>query len=215
MSAPPVGPTVPVSEGDASPVRTAGVVGNGGNPPTFSRELAWDVATEILAALTPGCTRLIFAGDLRRGAPTLNCLEVVFLPRFGQGRAGELFEQAMNLAKGCLAALEAARTMKRPPYVRRPELAGAVHRPMVHTLSGLPVELFEANPGNWANLLVCRTGPATLTARLADAARARGYRWNPFGAGFTRLDDGAEVPAATEKEVFEVAGLPFRPAHER
>ncbi|MGN6643580.1 MAG: hypothetical protein ACTHKU_11340, partial [Verrucomicrobiota bacterium] len=78
---------------------------------------------------------------------------------------------------------------------------------MRHKETGLPVDLFAATPENWFNYLVCRTGPADSNTRICMAAQARGWKWNPYGVGFSRGDEIQAV--ASEEEVFAFVGLPF------
>ncbi|MHB9007630.1 MAG: DNA polymerase/3'-5' exonuclease PolX, partial [Limisphaerales bacterium] len=68
---------------------------------------------------------------------------------------------------------------------------------------------------NWANYLVCRTGPATLNTRIASLAQARGLKWNPYGSGFLDQANGRDVVVTTEEEVFAAVGLPCLPPEQR
>lgn len=52
------------------------------------------------------------------------------------------------------------------------------------------------------------SGPAELNTRICMAAQALGWKWNPFGAGFTR--PGEERRMQSERDVFEFVGMPFR-----
>jgi DNA polymerase/3'-5' exonuclease PolX len=62
-----------------------------------------------------------------------------------------------------------------------------------------------------------RTGPGESNIRIAAAAQARGWKWNPYGEGFSRVAGlGQEVHAVTsEREVFEFVGLEYREPWER
>lgn len=60
---------------------------------------------------------------------------------------------------------------------------------------------------SWWNYLVCRTGPADSNTRICMAAQNRGWKWNPYGSGFSR---GDEIRAMeSEAEVFDFVGLPY------
>ncbi|MEQ1842767.1 MAG: DNA polymerase III, partial [Verrucomicrobiales bacterium] len=59
----------------------------------------------------------------------------------------------------------------------------------------------------------CRTGPGSSNIRIAEAARARGMKWNPYGCGFTH---GAKTIVMTsEREVFTTVGLPYLAPEDR
>jgi DNA polymerase/3'-5' exonuclease PolX len=90
---------------------------------------------------------------------------------------------------------------------------------MRHVASGIPVDLFATTEACWHNYLVCRTGPAESNIRIAAAAKARGWKWNPYGEGFSRggpLAGPEEARALrSEREVFEFVGLPYTEPEER
>jgi DNA polymerase/3'-5' exonuclease PolX len=73
------------------------------------------------------------------------------------------------------------------------------------------VDLFTATRENFFNYLVCRTGGEESNIRVASAAIARGWKWNPYGNGFSRVVGlGSEHHDVTsEREVFEFVGLPY------
>lgn len=180
----------------------------------FPRDVATAVALELLAALTPGCERILFAGSYRRRRAEVGDLEVLYIPKRGPA-PDDFFADQADQADGCIARLEASRILRRRLNVNGTETFGAKNKLMVHTLSGLPVDLFVATRENWFNYLVCRTGPATSNTALAAAALARGYRWQPYGAGFTRLSDGEVIPMGSEAEVFDFVRMPFLAPHRR
>lgn len=66
---------------------------------------------------------------------------------------------------------------------------------------------------SWHNYLVCRTGPADSNTRICMAAQERGWKWNPYGAGFSR--DGEIRAMESEAEVFAFVGLPYAQPEER
>jgi DNA polymerase/3'-5' exonuclease PolX len=89
------------------------------------------------------------------------------------------------------------------------ETFGPLNKLMRHVASGIPVDLFAATPENWFNYLVCRTGPAELNARIAGEAKRIGWKWHPYGSGFTALDNGQESLVECERDVFDFVGLPY------
>lgn len=94
---------------------------------------------------------------------------------------------------------------------------GAKNKLAVHVPTGVPVDLFAATAENWFNYLVCRTGPGESNIRIAAAAKTRGWKWTPYGAGFARPMGLGEAihPVESEREVFEFVGLEYREPWER
>ncbi|MDE2021280.1 MAG: hypothetical protein KGJ13_13170, partial [Patescibacteria group bacterium] len=80
--------------------------------------------------------------------------------------------------------------------------------------SGIPVDFFSTAESSWFNYLVCRTGGADNNCQIALAANRKGWKWNPYGAGFTD-QHGQMVPARQERDVFELVGLPYRDPWDR
>lgn len=180
----------------------------------WPRSAALAVARELCARLKPHCERLIVAGSLRRRKEQVGDVEILYVPR--------MEERPADLLTSCMASLadeEIARMLADGTLTKRPSKTGgtawgdknklALHR------SAMPVDLFRTTPEAWFNYLVCRTGPAESNTRIATEAQRRGYRWNPYGAGFTRLTDGRVIPMDGEQAVFAFVGLPYAEPWER
>lgn len=183
------------------------------------RAAALAVAGELVAGLRPACERLKVVGSLRRLKPDVGDVELLFLPRredrpdpntlFGDLVAVDLAEAVIGdwLRRGVLRKRvdEAGRTTWGPS-----------NKLAVHAASGIPVDLFAASAANWWSLVVCRTGSAASNTRICLAAEQRGWKWNPYGAGFYDRGTGELVrPVRGEADVFEAVGLICRPPAER
>lgn len=183
--------------------------------PRYPHAEAMAVAQQILAILAPACARHIVAGSLRRRKPTVGDIEILYIPRT------ETFPDPTDLwatmqvdhADEAIAQLERDGILERRKNVNGSEMFGPKNKLMRHVVSGIPVDLFSADTRNWHNYLVCRTGPAQSNTRIATAAQAKGWKWNPYGAGFSRggplAGDHEEVPMNSEREVFAFVGLPY------
>lgn len=180
----------------------------------WPRDVALDVARELLDRLKPHCDRLVVAGSLRRRKPDVGDVEILYIPCLCERRA-DLFSTLHE----SLADEEIHRMLGDGTLAMRPSKTGvtswgewnklAVHR------SGVPVDLFRTRLDSWWNYLVCRTGPAASNARIAMEAQRRGYKWNPYGSGFTHLNSGTLIPMPSEEAVFAFVGLPFVQPWER
>lgn len=173
------------------------------------------MARELVQVLRPVSERLIVAGSLRRMKPQVGDVEIIYIPRRGLAADGDLFESRKNLADMAIDDLIRRFVLAKRTNVKGAEMFGSKNKLARHVLSGVPVDLFSATPANWFNYLVCRTGPALSNTRIALEARTRGYKWNPYGDGFTRLSDGETIPMDSEEAVFRFVGLPYLKPWER
>lgn len=180
----------------------------------FPSEAALLVCRELLAGLI-GCTeRVAIAGSLRRKKPLVGDIEILFIPRLEQLPARDLFGQDVpvrNLAEEVIENWLARGVLKKRLNVNGSEMWGDKNKLAVHASTGIPVDLFAATEANWFNYLVCRTGPSESNIRIAEAARRKGWMWNPYGEGFSRgAGLGRErVGVTSERDVFEFVGLPY------
>jgi len=183
--------------------------------PRFPNAVGMSVARELCAALRPACERLIVAGSLRRRRPTIGDVEVLYIPKLEWCRdPGDFFASGqVNRADQVLDDLERRGILARRQNVNGSQIYGPNNKLMIHLATGLPVDLFAATEANWWNYLVCRTGPAESNIRIAAAAKARGWHWNPYGPGFTRRGEVAAM--RSEQDVFAFVNLPYAEPWER
>jgi DNA polymerase/3'-5' exonuclease PolX len=172
------------------------------------------VAEELVERLRPACAAILVAGSLRRGNPDVGDVEIVFIPLItSQPDPGDMFAvKDVSCAELEIDRMLAAGFLTKRLNVNGGETWGYRNKLARHAASGMPVDLFGATRANWFNNLVCRTGPAESNMRIAQAAQARGWKWNPYGEGFSRGghdDVEFESRAMTnEAAVFEFVGLP-------
>ena len=186
-----------------------------GDKPRFPRTVGMRVAAELCAALKPACDRLVVAGSLRRQKPTVGDIEILYIGKAAPHRvAGDFFATyTANLADEVIEALERAGIVERRTNVNGSQMYGPKNKLMRHKATGLPVDFFAATEANWWNYLVCRTGPADSNTRICMAAQDRGWKWNPYGAGFSRGGELREM--ASEEAVFAFVGLPYAQPKDR
>lgn len=186
-----------------------------GEKPRFPNAVGMKVAAELCAALKPVCERIIVAGSLRRRKPTVGDVELLYIGKteVRQDPTDMFASITIDLADEAIAALEKSGGLERRKNVNGSEMYGPKNKLMRHRASGLPVDLFAATTENWWNYLVCRTGPADSNTRICIAAQQRGWKWNPYGAGFSR--DGETRAMESEAEVFAFVGLPYAQPEER
>lgn len=179
-------------------------------------------ARPIVNALRPASDRIIVAGSLRRRKQEVGDIEILYIPKIEQDQPvpGDLFaRKTLNLADEAIAVMEKSGLLARRKTVNGTETFGPKNKLMLHVESGIPVDLFSATAENWWNYLVCRTGPAESNTRIATLAQQRGWKWNPYGPGFTRGGALAgphdEYEVTSEEAVFQFVGLPYNEPWER
>jgi DNA polymerase/3'-5' exonuclease PolX len=187
----------------------------------FENALARDVAQDFIDALADHCERIQIAGSLRRRKPFVKDVEIVFVPKF-EAQPGfvlkkDLFASpeplpAINLAEKAIENLLKAGLIRKRTNINGVAAWGPKNKLAIHGPSGMPVDLFTATRENFFNYLVCRTGGEQNNIQVASAAQALGWKWNPYGEGFSRPKGlTREIhPISSEREVFEFVGLAYR-----
>jgi DNA polymerase (family X) len=187
----------------------------------YPRAEAIAVAKVVCDALKPVCEpdRLIVAGSLRRRKETVKDVEILYVGRTQQeADPNDMFAQVtVNLADRVIEQLVADGVLARRLNVMGREAWGPKNKLAVHVASGISVDLFSATMENWFNYLVCRTGPAESNTRIATRAQSMGWKWNPYGAGFSKLEGLSPTiqPMTSEQAVFEFVGLKYKEPWER
>ncbi|MCW1922700.1 hypothetical protein OKA05_09055 [Luteolibacter arcticus] len=182
--------------------------------PRFDRDFALVAAGELAAVLEPLCSRMAIAGSIRRGKLLVGDVEILYIPRFEERPVDLLDMGLVNLADEAIAGMLASGILTKRPDKNGNTAWGDKNKLALHS-SGVPIDLFSATDANWWNYLVCRTGPADSNTRIATAAQARGWKWNPYGSGFTRIATGETHACHSEEAVFAFVGLPYLPPEKR
>ena len=186
----------------------------------WAKGQAWPVAHEVCALLAPWCERVMVAGSLRRGRESVGDVEILYVPKLEVRPLDMFATEQVNVTEAVLSRALVADVLAKRPNKLGGFAWGAQNKLAVHVGSGMPVDLFATTEACWWNYLVCRTGPAESNMRIATAAIAKGWKWNPYSVGFSRGGDGEgdgyDVHAVhSEEEVFAFVGLPFLTPEER
>ncbi len=184
------------------------------NKKKYPRALAMEVAAELCRELKPACVRMVVAGSLRRRKEQVGDVEILFIPMFEEVPDGLFDVRLENRADQVLQALIGRGVIKARENVNGSTAWGAKNKLAMHVRTGVPVDLFTATAENWFNYLVCRTGGAQSNLNIAMAAQGKGWKWNPYGAGFTN-HVGELERVESEADVFRLAGLPYKEPWER
>jgi DNA polymerase/3'-5' exonuclease PolX len=171
------------------------------------------IARRFVEFLSPHCHRVAIAGSLRREKALVNDIEILFIPRVIQTLdPSDLFRERMigtSAADRALQVLLDLGLVTKRPNVDGVCSWGPKNKLGVHASSGIAVDFFAATPENWFNYLVCRTGGAETNVRIASAAQRLGWKWHPYGDGFSRLTTKERRVVSSEREVFGFVNLPY------
>jgi DNA polymerase/3'-5' exonuclease PolX len=175
------------------------------NPPILRipRELALDVADELLAILMPYCERIEIAGSIRRKKTTVKDIELVYIPKMEGSNNALLLELDALVFTGVIE--------KRLNHERgTPEAWGPKHQRALY--KGVPIDLFGVpDPDCWGVIFAIRTGPAEYSQQLVTR-RESGGRFLLPGMKVedgTLWDDGKPVPCPEETDFFNYVGKPY------
>jgi DNA polymerase/3'-5' exonuclease PolX len=171
------------------------------------------VADELMRLLTHATERACIAGSLRRGKPTVGDIEIVYVPKYETRPDGLFDTKPVNLAEEAITLMLTEGILEKRLSVKGTFAWGAKNKLAVHR-SGIPVDLFATTEDCWWNYLVCRTGPGESNIRICEAAIRRGWKWNPYGPGFSKAT-GEKHQVNSEREVFDFVGLPYKSPQER
>ncbi len=180
----------------------------------YPRAEALKAARHLCLLLADACTRLICAGSLRRNKQMVADVEILYIPIFQEERDGLFGSKSVNCADRIINQFLAEGILTKRTNVNGSTMWGPSNKLALYTPNGVPVDLFQATESNWFNYLVCRTGGKDNNIAICNAAQAKGWKWNPYGPGFTDAN-GNQIPVSSEQEVFTHAGLPYKEPWER
>lgn len=181
----------------------------------FPREQAMEVAGEVVGRMD--VLRVCIAGSLRRMKKEVGDIEIVYIPKIETGPdRRDLFAHCeQNLTDNSIQRMMDAGILCMRLNVKNTPAWGAKNKLAIHLESDIPVDLFATTPTAWDNYLVCRTGSAELNRKICMEAQVRGWKWHPYGSGFSNDKTGEEVLIKSEQEVFEFVGMKYLEPHER
>jgi DNA polymerase (family 10) len=187
----------------------------------FLHSVALAVGKELIARMRPHCQRIIIAGSLRRRKETVGDVEIVYVPSLDPRPVvkEDMFSEPAFLPStdAVIESMLADCTLTKRPNAKGGFAWGEKNKLAIHCASGIPVDLFATTDEAWWNYLVCRTGGSETNVAICTAAIRKGWKWNPYGEGFSEPQGfGRKVhPVASERAVFEMVGLPYREPWER
>ncbi len=152
---------------------------------------AYKIATEILEELRPYCTRIEIAGSIRRKKPEVKDIEIVAIPKpYNSG----------PLESGL------AKVVNRWEKVKGTMQYGKVKYTQRILPSGIKLDLFFAEEGNWGSIFAIRTGSADYSHYvLANGWVKKGFK----SVGGYLMKNGVKHEVREEKDLFQIIGVPY------
>jgi DNA polymerase (family 10) len=170
-------------------------------------EKAKAIAEELKTRFEVGCERIEIAGSIRRQKPEVGDIELLVIPRYG----------GLLECVDCLNEAIVDLMVQEILGYRLNKLGSRVYGPknklMVHLPSGIGVDIFSTSEECWPVALVVRTGGKITNQRIAMAAIKKGWHLQAYGAGFTTPQ--GDIICKSERDVFELVGLPYKEPWER
>ena len=182
----------------------------------YPRADALKVAKE-LCDIQRICERLVCAGSLRRRKLEVGDVEILYIPKFTTVPDGLFDLKRVSVVDLALDDMVNSGILSKRKNVNGSVMWGEKNKLAVHVATGIPVDFFATTEMSWFNYLVCRTGGSENNVAICNAAIAKGWTWNPYGAGFSRPAGlGKEYHAVkSERDVFDFVGLPYREPWDR
>ncbi|MBA7564955.1 hypothetical protein ES708_06624 [subsurface metagenome] len=151
-------------------------------------ERAQKVADVVVRRLIPYCQRIEIAGSIRRRIPWVNDVDLVLIPHDLWNFHGELIKLGQLKMSG-----------------------KKIMRVMVGSTQ---VDIYVADEGTWATLLLIRTGSKESNIRLCSRAKDMGWHLAASGDGLFN-EKGERIAGDTEISIYNALGLPYQEPWER
>lgn len=154
------------------------------------------IAAKVAAKLRPHCVQIEIAGSIRRKRPTIGDIEIVCVPK--PYDASPLFASGLatvvNHWEKLRGELPCKYTQRRLP-------------------DGIALDLFMVDPNGFGLQLAIRTGSSRWSHEVLASAWVRaGFHSE---GGLLRRRDGSVVLVKSERQLFDLIGLPWTPPEHR
>jgi len=188
---------------------------------------ALDVARQLVDALTPSCDRIAIAGSVRRTIATVDDIELLAIPKYIDEPA--LIQTTLwpivnndkkwadagrvNLLEETLDGLSDQGNLTMRPNKKGHYTNGPLNKLLIHTTTGIPIDLFTTSAENWGMALFVRTGPKDWNIKAMTRFNELGLAGHAYG-GVTH-PDGREEACPDEVTVFSLLEWPWREPNRR
>lgn len=157
-----------------------------------------------------------FAGSLRRECNECSDIEHVIIPKMGQiQKPDQMFAvPCFNLLFDRLDELVEAGAISKATYGESQVTRWGEKSRSFLCGAGYRHEVYSATPDNWGVVMAIRTGPWQLSKHLVTEIKKRNHTVKD-GSQVFPIGRDEPISVKTEKEFFELCGVPFREPKER
>ncbi len=156
------------------------------------------IAEQIKAVLESSCDRIEICGSIRRQKPDVGDLELLCIPKYIDG---------VDMLDAKIQTMIYFDMLGYRLNKLGSKVYGPKNKLLVHTPSGIGVDIFSTDKQCWPVSLVVRTGGKVTNQRISMAAIKKGLRFHAYGRGFT--GPNGEIICYSERQVFETVGLVY------
>lgn len=173
-------------------------------------------AEYLASILEPMAQRVMIVGSLRRRIRKVGDIEILFIPRM-EVRPTDLFGGAepFDLTAQYLTNLREESVLSARPNIKGHVAWGPKNKLAIDTESGIPVDFFSVDADCWWNSVVMRTGGKVSNVKLCIEAGRLGWKFEPYGSGFSSRRGLPYHKTTSEEDVFKFVRLPCLPPHQR
>lgn len=176
----------------------------------WPRATAVWTANVLIAELRPYVERIETVGSVRRNKDEVGDVKLLFIPILKDDQSDMFLPSQFDLADEFLCHLESIGVLaKRKSATGYDAGWGPKNKLAVFVENGMPVDLFDTTAENWHVALVVRTGGKESNLMLTTGANKLNRTLNAYGCGVTDRKTGIVTPARSEREVFELCGVPY------
>jgi DNA polymerase/3'-5' exonuclease PolX len=197
---------------------------------------AMGIAEQLIAYLEPACERIVIAGSIRRGLPTVGDIELVAVPRLRETVERDMFGEVAATRKTDLLDERLDHLLRAGLVAKRTRSDGKTFwgpKAKYLTFEGMNVDLFTPEAQRFGLILMIRTGPAVYSHQLVTEKGKQfvtGYQPNGrpimrYGllpshlrvqeGWLTSKVSGIRIPTPEERDFYDYTRLPYLDPWER
>lgn len=185
------------------------------------------IAEGLVDMLSPACERIEIAGSIRRGKPQVKDIEIVAIPKWGEGPQLGLFstsgkDKPVNLLAKRVKEMQSPDEWGLDWESRR---NGERYKRLRHSETWIACDLFITTPEKWGLIYAIRTGPADFSKAIVIEFHKHGWHQH-LGQlhqhpklGGKPCEKGAQcpliIPTPEEADVFNVLSWGYLPPSAR
>ena len=160
--------------------------------------------------LAPHCDRIEIAGSVRRERPNCNDLDLVVIPKLIEEK--DMLGTVVNSRNLAWEAVTDLVKSGKAEFLAGGNVPGKFVNVRLKK-TGVQLDVFFAEPVNFASRFLCRTGSKKHNIWLAQRALDHGGKWEPYiGVSLparVAQSEAALIPAANEIDIYIALGLQF------